>query len=148
MTEPYKYVDAVCAVLAPERTKDVIRLVLMNYIPAYEPLRGDYAFPADDDSYVFTSEDEMLDYFISHPTQAQVFFWNQGKQNPSRIMVGAFLTTDEQLIVSLTLPADGEREQAYLAELKALLDSSVGVISYQIPPPFDDGADFIRRYGT
>lgn len=126
----------------------MIDLVLTTFIPDYERLSGDYTFPPDDEDYVFASEDEMLEHFISNPTYETNFFWNQYKENPNQIMVGAFFTTDEQLIISLTLPANGEHEIAYLAKLKALLGSDVGVISWPNPPVFDDGADFIRRYRT
>lgn len=148
MNEKYENVDAVCTVLAPHRSRNMIDLVLTKFIPAYEDLNSDYASPPDDPSRTFMSADEMIDYFISNSACAQTFFWNQYKENPDGIMVGAFFTTDEHLIISLTLHADGERESTYLAKLKALLGSDVGVISYTDPPPFDDGADFIRRYGT
>lgn len=144
----YESVDAVCAVLAPHRSRNMIDLVLTTFIPGYEDLNSDYASLPNDPSRVFVSADEMIDYFISNSTCAQTFFWNQYKENPDSIMVGAFFTTDERLIISLTLHSDGARESKYLARLKALLGSDVGVISYTDPPPFDDGADFIRRYGT
>jgi hypothetical protein len=71
---------------------------------------------------------------------------NQKKQ--PTIHLPAFLTSDVQLIMSLTVPADGEREVAHLDRLKTLLISTTGVISYTNPPTFDDGEDFLRKYGT
>ncbi len=144
----YKNVNAVCAVLAQQRTSDVLDLVLTTFNPAYEQLDRDYAIPSDDPDSSFASADEMLNYFVDNLTCEQTFFWKPNKDNSEWIMVGAFFTSDGYLIMSLTVPADGHREQTYLSKLKALLGSDVGTISYFNPPPFDDGADFIKRYDS
>ncbi len=148
MNNMYEDVDAVCAALAPQRSREVIELVLKTFIPLYEHLNSDYASPQDDPNRPFASEDDMIDYFVRRGNIDQVFFWNQYKENSDRIMVGAFFTDDNKLIMSLTVTADGKLETIYLDRLKTLLDSDIGVISYTGPPLFDDGADFIKRYST
>jgi hypothetical protein len=148
MKNQYENVDAICCVLAPQRSREVIDLVLSTFVPEHEQLDSGYASPPDDPNGSFASPDEMINYFVCNAACVQTFFWNQYENNPEGIMVGAFFTQDGCLIMSLTLPADGERENLYLTRLKAMLHSDTGVISYTNPPPFDDGADFIKRYGT
>lgn len=148
MNDPYENVDAICCVLAPQRSREVIDLVLSSFVPEHEQLDSGYASPPDDPNGSFASPDEMIDYFVCNAACTQTFFWNQYENNPARIMVGAFFTQDGSLIMSLTIPADGESENEYLARLKAMLHSDVGVISYIDPPPFEDGADFVKRYST
>jgi hypothetical protein len=69
--------DAICCVLAQERSKQVIEAVLMGFIPDYERLSGDYTFPTTHPEYVFSSEEEMIDYFVNHSEEDTTFFWNQ-----------------------------------------------------------------------
>jgi hypothetical protein len=63
----YSTTDAICCVLTTDRSKQVVDTVLKEFIPNYERLNGDYTFPAGDPEYVFTSEEEMLSYFVNHP---------------------------------------------------------------------------------
>lgn len=148
MNDLYENVDAVCCVMARNRSREVIDLVLSTFIAKYTYLSNDYASPPDDPGGAFASQHEMIDYYIRNMNCIQTFFWNQHEDNPERIMVGAFFTEDGHLIMSLTIPADGKAELEYLAKLRAVLHSDVGVISYTNPPSFDDGADFINRYST
>lgn len=146
--DEYENVEAVCCVLATQRSRDVIDLTLSTFIPQFEQLDPDYASPPNDPNGTFATAQEMIDYFVLNETCEQAFFWNQPRDNPEQIMIGAFLTSDAQLIISLTLPADGKREHTYLEKLMRLLNSDTGVISYHDPPAFNDGADFINKYGT
>jgi len=148
MNDLHEHTDAVCCVMARDRSKEVIDVVLSVFVPKHQHLSSDYASPPDDPDGAFASADEMIDHFIRNANCVQTFFWNQHEDNPARIMVGAFFTKDGHLIMSLTIPADGEVELEYLAKLKALLHSDAGVVSYTNPPSFDDGADFINRYNT
>ncbi len=50
--------------------------------------------------------------------------------------------------MSLTLRADGTKENRYWQQLKQLLQSEVAIISYTLFPEFDDGEDFKRKYGA
>jgi hypothetical protein len=142
----YKNVDAVCCVLANKRDKQTIDLVLNHYIPTYTPLAGDYACPQDQPDVVFQSENEMVNYFCENKTEENSLFWKGN--NPLGIMVGALFTKDKQLIISLTLAADGKIEKTVLKELKKLLGSKIGVINYFNLPEFEDGRDFKKRYKT
>jgi hypothetical protein len=83
--------DAICCVLAKERSKHVVDAVLTEFIPDYKRLSGDYTFPLNNPEYVFSSEEEMIDYFVNHPQAETVFFWNQYDDNPDKVMIGAFL---------------------------------------------------------
>jgi hypothetical protein len=148
MNDLYKNVDAVCCVLAAHRSRETIDRVLRTFVPNCEQLSNEYVSPPDDLGGSFSSPDEIIDYFVLNTNRAETFFWNQYENNPERIMIGAFFTEDGHLIISLTIPADGEVEHKCLAKLKTLLLSDVGVISYTNPPSFEDGADFISRYST
>ncbi len=90
----------------------------------------------------------MIIYFVNHPLEETTLFWNQQENNPDKIMVGAFFTSDKQLVMSLTLRADGTKENRYWQQLKQLLQSEVAIISYTLFPEFDDGEDFKRKYGA
>jgi hypothetical protein len=43
--------------------------------------------------------------------------------------------------------ADGDREERYVQQLKKILRSDIGVISYNEFPEFRDGEDFKNKYG-
>jgi hypothetical protein len=141
----YSISDAICCVLAQERSKEVIDAVLSYYLPKYEKLAGDYTFPTQQPDYTFSSEDEMISYFVSNEEEA-TFFWNQYDNNPDKIMVGAFFATDKYLIISLTVRLHEKKELDYLTELKHILGSEIGTINSVDPPEFIDGRDFISRY--
>ena len=142
----YSYTDAICCVLASARKIKTVHLVLNYYISNYERLNGDYTYPKNKPDYIFESEDEMVNYFIENGNEEQTFFWNKLNNNPKKIMVGAFFTSDNYLIMSLTFPADGKIEYEYLKELKGLLNSKIGIVSYNSLPDFSDGADFLNKY--
>ena len=58
--------DIVCQVYAGEKSKNIIDLVLDTFIPDYEKLNTDYTFPPNNKDYVFTTEIEMVNYFIEN----------------------------------------------------------------------------------
>jgi len=49
--------------------------------------------------------------------------------------------------MSLTIEGTKETESNYFEKLKNLLKSDIGVISYINPGEFDNGQDFITKYG-
>lgn len=100
-----------------------------------------------EDSSVFGSEEEMIRYFIETPHVDQAFYWNRSKDNPDRIMVGAVITEDNQLIISLTVDGTPDTEAYYFRELKQFLNTKIGVISYIDPACYENGKDFCSRYG-
>ncbi len=138
--------DIVCNVYAGRKSKEVIFSVLNEFIPNYETINLDYTFKPDDKDYVFKSEDEIVRYFIDTPNLHQTFYWNQRDDNPDNIAVGANITDDDQLIISLTLDGNHKTEAKYYLKLKKFLDSEVGVISYINPAEYEDGKDFVSKY--
>lgn len=138
--------DIVCQVYAGEKSRKTIDLVLDTFIPEYEKLNLDYASRVDDEDYIFESEDEMINYFIENTGLTQTFYWNKNHDNPDRIMVGANITEDDKLIMSLTVDGNDETENKYFGKLKNILKSDIGVISYINPTDYDNGQDFIAKY--
>ncbi|MCS4302121.1 hypothetical protein [Chryseobacterium sp. BIGb0232] len=138
--------DIVCQVYAGEKSKNIIDLVLDTFIPDYEKLNTDYTFPPNNKDYVFTTEIEMISYFIENKGLNQTFYWNKSLHNPYRIMVGANITDDDKLVMSLTLDASLETGEEYLNKLKEVLQSNIGVISFVNPMDYENGEDFVLRY--
>lgn len=145
MKEEY-ILDIICNVIASECSKEQIDKILNHFIPDYEHINLDYCSPPDNDEYEFKSEDEMINYFIKNKELNQTFYWNKYHDNPDKLMVGANILSDDKLVISLTFNGTKETEQKYYKELKNLLKSDIGVISYVNPPDYEDGEDFINRY--
>ena len=95
--------DIICSVFAGPKAKEPIYSVLNEFLPQYKKLDPDYAIPPDDDEYEFQSEEEMINYFIDNSNVDQTFYWNQSEDNPDRIMVGANITNDDMLVITLTI---------------------------------------------
>jgi hypothetical protein len=139
--------DIICQVFAGQKSKKTIDLILNTFIPEYEKLNLDYASRLDNEEYIFESEDEMINYFIENIGLTQTFYWNKSHNNPDRIMVGAIITEDDKLIMSLTIDGTEETESKYFEKLKNALNSDIGVISYINQAEYDNGQDFIKKYG-
>lgn len=138
--------DAFCFVLALRRTKEEIYAALNHFIPGYEKIDGNYCFNSGIGKS-FKGEDEILSYLEGNSTVKGTIYWRKSSDNPDKIMIGARFTSDRQLIISLTLNADNIKEIVYFEALKALLNSKVGVVFYNMLPPFSDGEDFRKKYG-
>lgn len=138
--------DIICQVYAGEKSKFKIDLVLAMFVPGCDELNLDYASRPDDESYIFKTEHEMINYFIDNSGVEQTFYWNKYHDNPDKIMVGANITNDDKLIISLTLDGNEGTATSYLNRLKAVWESTVGVISYTDPVEYDNGEDFISKY--
>jgi hypothetical protein len=65
--------------------------------------------------------------------------------NPDKIMVGAIITEEDKLIMSLTIDGNEETENKYFEKLKIILNSGIGVISYINPADYKNGQDFIAK---
>lgn len=139
--------DIICQVYAGKKSRKTIELVLNTFLPNYEKLNLDYATRTDDETYVFISEEEMIDYFIDNKGLEQTFYWNKHQDNPDNIMVGANITSDNKLVMSLTLNVNDQSKEVYFNRLKSLLNSEIGVINYAIPADYFDGEDFKLKYG-
>jgi hypothetical protein len=139
--------DIICQVYAGQKSKKTIDLVLNTFIPEYEKLNLDYASRLDDEIYIFKTEDEMINYFIENTGLTQTFYWNKNHNNPDGIMIGAIITEDDKLIISLTIDGNEKTENKYFERLKTVLNSEVGVISYINPADYENKQDFISKYG-
>ncbi|MDW7690952.1 hypothetical protein R9C00_20650 [Flammeovirgaceae bacterium SG7u.111] len=138
--------DIVCQVLVQEKSKELIYSVLNEFIPEYETINLDYVGKPDDEDYEFESEDEMISCYIETPSVRQAFYWNKYGDNPDKIMVGVNVTSDNQLVFSLTFNGTLKIESEYYLRLKKFLKSNTGVISYVNPAEYDNGNDFKLRY--
>jgi hypothetical protein len=138
--------DMICQVYAGTKSKKTINLVLDTFLPGREKLNLDYASKPDEAEYVFRSEEEMINYFIDNTGLTQTFYWNKYSENPDNIMVGANITADDKLIMSLTFDGDEAAAIKFLKKLKDLLNSKIGVISYINPADYKNGQDFAKKY--
>lgn len=138
--------DIICQVYAGQKSKKTIDLILDTFIPGYEKLNLDYASNPDDTKYIFKSEEEMINYFINRSGLTQTFYWNKPNDNTDKIMVGANITADDKLIMSLTIDADESSATKFFTRLKDLLNSKIGVISYFNPADYENGKDFAEKY--
>jgi len=148
MQEDFTQDDAICCALTNNRTIETVYQVLNHYIPGYEKLPGDYGISGVPEELTFADEDAMLRFCLADSRLVGCFFWNKPVDNPRNIMVGAMLTSDGQLVMSLTMPATQACivEETYLAELQKMIGSDCGVLYGNLLPEFDDGADFRARY--
>lgn len=141
-------VDIVCQVLVEQKSKQIIYDVLNEFIPGYETINLDYTGKPEDEDYIFSTEDEMLTCYVETPNIAQTFYWNKYEENSNKIMVGANITEDNQIVFSLTFNGTVKIIEEYYIRLKSFLNSKVGVISYVDPAEYDNGNDFKKRYSN
>lgn len=139
--------DIICQVLVEKKSKGLIYSVLNEFIPKYETINLDYTSKPDDENYTFKSEDEMISFYINTPNVNQTFYWNKNKNNPDKIMVGASITNDNQIVFSLTFNGTLKTQEEYYLRLKKILNSENGVISYVNPAEYKNGKDFKNKYG-
>jgi len=116
--------------LANERSERVVVSALQTFLGDYENA---------------SSENDCFAQMISTKDAEQTFHWHGKTEN---FMMGANLTSDDKLIVSLTLDGTEEDADQYLKKLKSHLKSDVGIISTPFPAEYSDGRDFKSKYGT
>ena len=144
--------DADIYVLANQRKAESIIKILDRYLPNRVYQLGDknVEFEFWDDaidagnqpSLFFKSELELFT-FLENQTKI-IFRPSFRSTNNSLIrMVNFYYFQDDSLIVGLNIYQDSEREELLLDELKSLLNSDYGYISYHIPPESEREA-FIR----
>jgi hypothetical protein len=138
MQEDFWYGDALCFVLANNRFAETVMRLLERYVPNHIPLTEDY----EDWGVEYTTECDMLQYLQAHPQLNATRHWSEVKETPDSIMVGAYFLSDGQLILSLTVAGNGIVEEQVFLEMKQLLQSEVGLISYNYFPKFSNGAEF------
>ncbi len=139
--------DIVCQVLADPKSLELIQAVRKKFLPDFIPLDSNYCGLPHDPYHDFGSEHAMLEWYSMEPNVRQTFYWNGEVKTRDNIMVGANITSDNQLVFSLTVDGTEETEARINLELKSFLNSKVGVVTYIDPADYDDGEDFARRYG-
>lgn len=138
--------DIICQVLVLNKSKKLIYSVLNEFMPEYEKINLDYTGKPDDENYEFKSEDEMINCYIETPNVKQTFYWHRHENSFDKIVVGANITSDDQIVFSLTFDGTSNEEAAYYLRLKRFLNSEIGVISYVNPAEYYNGGDFKNRY--
>lgn len=137
----YINTDAICSVLASSRDQANILRVLEFYLPNRTKLNGDYCEHPTNPGHVFEDEEEIIKYFETNISEEVTLYWNN---HAEKIMVGAYFTKDGMLIMSITMGADGKKEELMLHELQGLLNSEVGMITYNSLPNVGSGEEFKR----
>ena len=138
-----KYHDIVCQVLANNCREETIFHTLDAFLIWRESLDVDYA--ESPDGTVFDNEYAMVQYFVSH-SERQTFYWNGINDENERLMIGANITSDGNLIMSVTFDGTDQQADAALERLKTALASEIGIISSPFPAEYENGLDFKRKY--
>lgn len=138
--------DIVCQVYFDGKSTEKIFELLNLYLPKYEPLNLDYTSRIDSEEG-FSSNKEMIDYFVNNDHVAQTFYWNQYIDNPDRISFGVNITDDNKTVFSLTIDGTIKLAEIYLNDLKQRLNSDIGVITFFNPAEYKNGLDFKMKYG-
>jgi hypothetical protein len=87
----------------------------------------------------FTSNKEMIDYFVNTDHIDQTFYWNQYVDNPDKISFGVNITDDNKTVFSLTIDGTITLAEIYLNDLKERLNSDIGVITFFNPAEYKNG---------
>ncbi len=134
------YGDALCFVMATNRKKETIYSILNEFAPDHQKIESDYVFNSEFEDMVFENEDSILTFLEENTTVRGTIYWKD--KYPHYAMTGAHFTSDGSLILSLTIEADGTKEDSYLADLKRRLQSEIGIIYYNLFPNFINGEKF------
>ncbi|GAA5086694.1 hypothetical protein GCM10023210_08840 [Chryseobacterium ginsengisoli] len=137
--------DIVCQVYYDSKSSEKIFELLNLYLPKYEPLNLDYTFRIDSEEG-FSSNHNMIDYFVNTDNVDTTFYWNQYTDNPNKIMFGVNITDDNKTIFSLTIDGTILLAEIYLNDLKQRLNSDIGVITFVNPAEYENGSDFKLKY--
>jgi len=132
------YGDALCFVLATDRLAEMVVQLLEHYVPDHLPLTEDY----EDWGVEYATEYAMLQYLELHPQLSATRYWSSVKERADNVMMGAHFLPDGQLVLSLTVAGNGILEEKLFHELKQLLQSEMGLMSYNYFPWFKSGAEF------
>ncbi len=146
MGDDGKLQDVVCSVLTNENIKREIDKVLNEFLPGHEPVNPALMSHPVNEALTFHTEEEMIHFYLTNQGFAQSIYWKKQQDNPDNRMVGADITSDGMIIMSLTMAISAENAVAWLQRLKSFMNSSIGVVSYGILPAYTDGNDFVKRY--
>ena len=139
------YNDQVCQALAETYSAQTVYETLNAFLSQYDQLDTVYAELPEGVS--FTSESEMVEFFVKHPGAGQSFYWNGTGNEYDNPMVGANVTPDKHLIMSVTLDGTEADADQCLMQLKQIIGAKIGVISSPFPAEYSSGEDFKQRYG-
>lgn len=137
--------DIVYQVYFDGKSTEKIFELLHLYLPKYETLNLDYTFRIDSEEG-FSSNKEMIDYFVNKDHVDQTFYWNQYVDNPDKISFGVNITCDNKTVFSLTIDGTIKLAEIYLNDLKQRLNSDIGVITFINPAEYENGLDFKMKY--
>lgn len=138
--------DIVCQVYYDTKSSKKIFELLNLYLPKYEPLNLNYTFRVDSDEG-FSSNQEMIDYFVNTDNVHSTFYWNQSIDNPNNISFGVNITDDNKTVFSLTIDGTISLAEIYLKDLKQRLNSDIGVITFVNPAEYNNGLEFKMKFG-
>lgn len=137
--------DADIYLLANNRNKDVITKILDRYIPErkyyFYSEDGKYEFFDDSGeignqpSIFFNNEYDLLDFLEN---QSGILFrpsFHSTVKSENRL-IQLFYFEDNSLVIGLNIYQNSEREDFLLDELKSILGSIYGYISYHTPPEY------------
>lgn len=102
--------DIVCQVYYDTKSSEKIFELLNFYLPKYKPLNLDYTFRIDSEEG-FSSNQEMIDYFVNTSNIDQTFYWNQSTDNPDNIYFGVNITDDNKTVFSLTMMVQSSKQK-------------------------------------
>jgi hypothetical protein len=119
--------------LCPARSADLVDRFLARFAPQREPAAAEYEVPryAEAPAEIFPTAAGLVDYCVRHPTEPHGLYWRcLAGGDPAHAMV--FFTADSGLIVGLSVAREPDR---WLGELQVAMESAVGWIGLEQPPP-------------
>jgi hypothetical protein len=126
-------------VLSPKRSTVEIARFLDRFLPDREETADEYVIPqfSDTPEIEFRDAETLLTYLCENPNEPHAVYWlSKAACDPRCAMV--FPMTGGQIVYGLSVE---ENEQEYLETLKTFMDSPIGYIDFENPPP-DSPSDF------
>lgn len=137
-----------CYVLTDKRNKETITYFLEEFIPHRKETIDEYEIPqfSPNPKIAFTKAEELIDYAIANKGIEQSVYWNNTIENDKLRSAMCFFTKDGYLILGISCITNNPNtsiEDYYLAKLKKYLQTDIGYIDYENPPP-DNKEKFIN----
>jgi len=112
---------------------------LDHFLPDREETADEYLVPqfSETPKIEFRDAEKLLAYLCETPDEPHAVYWrSKADCDPGFAMV--FPTTGGQIVYGLSV---GENELEFLETLKSFVDSPIGYIDFENPPP-DNPTDF------
>lgn len=143
-------------VLANNRSQHTVSGVLQHFVPNRVPTlqtpTGKYQYwndlpEADQTTTLFDTETELLTFL---ETQSGMLYRPafRSTEDSTVTMVALYYFPDDSLVIGLYTPQHQPTESRLLAELKQLLNSNHGYISYHLPPAYGRKAFIAAAQGA